>query len=83
MIICDKRPPKCGKWATLNDLRFYYILCFYYILRCTRLNVKCDKIKTKCNKLLSTCYMLVVWSKTVEYDLEMFSITNSTEEEKT
>ena len=38
MIICDKRPSKCGKWATLNDLRFDYILRFYYILRCTGLN---------------------------------------------
>ena len=28
MIICDKCLSKCGKQAKLNDLRFYYILCF-------------------------------------------------------
>ena len=35
MIICDKCMSKCGKRAKLNDLRLYYILRFYYILRCT------------------------------------------------
>ena len=34
------------------------------------------KIDAKCNKHLSICYMMVVWSETVEYNLEMFSITN-------
>ena len=77
VIICDKRPSKCGTWAKFNDLKYYYILRFYYILRCIGLNAKCDKkINAKCNKNLSAWYLLVVWSKTVGYDLEMFSITH-------
>ena len=49
---------------------------FFYILRCTGLKTKCNnKIDAKCNKVL-TFYMLVDWSETVKYDLEMlFSIT--------
>ena len=46
VIICNKCLSKCGKWEKLNNLRFYYILRLYYILR-----------------------------PTVEYDLELFSIT--------
>ena len=35
MIISYKCLSKYGKRAILNDLRFYYILLLYYILRCT------------------------------------------------
>ena len=44
MIICDKCLLKCGKRAKLNDLRFYYILHFYYILRCTGLTQNVIKL---------------------------------------
>ena len=33
MIFCDKCLSKCWERAKLNDLRFYYILRRYYILR--------------------------------------------------
>ena len=35
MIISEKCLSKCGKRTKLNDLRVYYILRFYNILRCT------------------------------------------------
>ena len=35
VIVCDECLSKCEKRAKLNDLRFYYILRFDYILRCT------------------------------------------------
>ena len=71
VIICDKCLSRCGKRAILNDLRFYYILRFITI--CVyRLNAKCNKKIMQNVVNFSTWYMLVVWSRTAEYDLECF-----------
>ena len=73
---------KLFKLAKLNEIRFYYILHFYYI--CILLHsalqrtfsAKCNKNNAKFIKFLSTWFILVVWSEIVEYDFEMFYITN-------
>ena len=58
-----------------QHLRFKILLHFASLLHFALHRVQnVIKNNAKFNKL-STCFMLVVWSETLKYDLEMFSIT--------
>ena len=65
-------------WKTGKIERFKILLHFAFLLHFAlyRVNAKCNKNNAKCSKFYSTWYMLVVWSEIVEYNMEMFSITN-------